>query len=592
MPNTETFTQKTLTAISLSALFLMCSLPFLMPIQGSPVSSFYAEFMAIVLGVLASVFMLQHRTEHSLYIPQFILAPLSLIIILVLQISFGLANYWQQHALVALYLTWAIIIMMVAAQIKQQLGLNKIVPLLATALVIGGLVSFLTTVLAFADITKTNSILAQLIASETSGNLTQPSHLANYTGLALASLFYLWLSQRIKSDTTLLLALPLTFSLAFSGQAMAVVYLLVLSIGGWLLARHITEHNINIRANRLLSLIPAFIGWHIIIPLLPITQATMPHENLLATLQASIHNLQYSQQAWQIFSQHPLLGAGWGQFAWQNFLLTDHYPAIQGYSHDAHNLIFQLLAETGIFGAGIVLLSVILLIAKQCHSPITIERWWLSALLTILAVHSLLAAPFWYAYFLGIAALLIGLADNKPKHYQFRLLPFATLLILLIATLSLFTTQQHYQQVENWYSEGRRGNLNANASEILRDMSITRNKSLFAPYIDLIIVRALPDSKQVLADKLEMNSQLTRQLPSDVEVYKQVTLLAINDQAEAASRQLDLAMRHYPNYIDRYWKIATRGLLVGGHTQLYPLIQQLQDYQDRVYPIEQTNLHS
>lgn len=93
MMNQITSAQKFLTAISLLALFLMCSLPFLIPIHRSPISTFYGEFIAVALGILASVFMLQRGADQPFHFPLFILAPLGLIIIFALQVGFGLANY-------------------------------------------------------------------------------------------------------------------------------------------------------------------------------------------------------------------------------------------------------------------------------------------------------------------------------------------------------------------------------------------------------------------------------------------------------------------------------------------------------------------
>jgi len=58
------------------------------------------------------------------------------------------------------------------------------------------------------------------------------------------------------------------------------------------------------------------------------------------------------RESWQIFGQSPWLGVGFGQFAWHHLqllpALQQHY--IQGLYNNAHNLVFQLAAETGIVG--------------------------------------------------------------------------------------------------------------------------------------------------------------------------------------------------------------------------------------------------
>jgi hypothetical protein len=94
------------------------------------------------------------------------------------------------------------------------------------------------------------------------------------------------------------------------------------------------------------------------------------------------------------FFSAPLLGIGIGNFAIQyNNQMVTH----------SHNLIFQLLVETGVVG-----LTLILLWAFAVLRSIRIKPLVLVTSLGIIGIHSFLEYPLWYSHFLGITAVLIG----------------------------------------------------------------------------------------------------------------------------------------------------------------------------------------
>jgi len=70
----------------------------------------------------------------------------------------------------------------------------------------------------------------------------------------------------------------------------------------------------------------------------------------------------------------------------------------------------------------------------QCsRAQRTVYHWWGYALLGVLAIHSLLEYPLWYAYFLGVAALTLGMLDTTTYRLELRRLgrlSLATILLL------------------------------------------------------------------------------------------------------------------------------------------------------------------
>src|SRR6185503_17545421 len=108
------------------------------------------------------------------------------------------------------------------------------------------------------------------------------------------------------------------------------------------------------------------------------------------------------------------LGAGLGQFAWEHFLnQVNGATAAPGVFNHAHNIVVHLLAETGLAGALIACGAVLAWIAGLRRAKLDAEWWWLLALLAVIGIHSMLEHPLWYAYFLGMASLLLGLGSER-----------------------------------------------------------------------------------------------------------------------------------------------------------------------------------
>ena len=119
-------------------------------------------------------------------------------------------------------------------------------------------------------------------------------------------------------------------------------------------------------------------------------------------------------EALLMFLQFPLLGVGFGQFAWHHFQLLPLLQAsnISGLYNNAHNLVFQLAAEAGIAGLLALFVSVGNLVLRPPPCAPSAAHWWGYAALGVLAIHSLLEYPLWYTYFLAVAAILLGAFDE------------------------------------------------------------------------------------------------------------------------------------------------------------------------------------
>lgn len=525
----------------------MCVLPFLVPHHRNPLTTFYGEWLAVALGLAAAALLLRRASWQPFRFPMVALMPLGLMVVLGIQVATGLAVYWQQHFLVGLYLLWAALMVVLGAELRREFGLQKIVPMLAWAILGGGLACA-----AIVGVQMSGIDLMPYIVPRESGygaNLKQINHLADYIGLGLASLLYLGAVSRLKTGWVLLLALVLLFPLALTGQRMGWIYVVMLSVGFWWVGRNSAR-----QSWRVLWLIPAFMAMQAVIPLLPIDGApAMATQKVVQGLQGPSIRLQFIREAWEIFLAHPWLGAGWGQFGWQDFMLAEKYPDHTGWTSHAHNIVLQFMAETGFVGTLILLAGAGVMLRSLCRTSPTSEHWWFYAVLGILAIHTLLEYPLWYAYFLGLAALMLGF--NDEYHWQLRLDlgPVMAGAMMIFGVISLGNLGTNYYKLENWFRLGITGHVtHADLPRMLDDMTTMRRKSLLTPMIDLVILRTLPDSDIFIADKLNISEVVTSYRPGEIEIYNHALALALNGHATAAAVQLRRAIVRHPDYTNRF----------------------------------------
>jgi len=118
--------------------------------------------------------------------------------------------------------------------------------------------------------------------------------------------------------------------------------------------------------------------------------------------------------ALSLIAQHPWFGVGWGEF---NFAWTlTPFPGRPGAFFDhTHNLPLQLLVELGIPLALLVMGLLLWALwkafaaSRQAHSADVLTQRSALVMVLMMAVHSMLEYPLWYAYFLLPTAFALGI---------------------------------------------------------------------------------------------------------------------------------------------------------------------------------------
>lgn len=566
---------------SLACLALMIFVPFLVTYHMPPIASFYKEWLAALFGVLAALFLVA-RTRAHFQFPVVAFIPLLLMLILGVQVMLLRPDYWQNQFIAALYLGLSMLLMVLAANLRHAFSLPRIVPVLAWAFVAATVVILLLMVVSkFID---PKSELAFWILNGRAGNIGQVNHFSNFVSLGLGSLLYLRLSNRVGNWPTVIISALILIGLAQAGQRMAILYVGLLSVGGWLLARQMaSRQSLPVRPASLLWLAVGFVLAQFVVPLLSfLDPATVPAKRLVATMGEQSSRLMLLEQGWEVFKAHPWLGIGWGEFAWYNFNVTEAYPGLKGLWGNVHNIIMQLLAETGLVGALGFVLCMLYWLREQWLGELTLEKWWLLALLSILGVHSLLEYPLWYTHFLAYASVLLGLSAERNLQGRFKLGPIAFGAIFIFACWSLGNLVTDYQRLEHAINTLRMEGLPEDKIEQnLVEFNQIRKETVFTPYADNFFMRILPNSAPFYADKLAISQLVVENWPGKVETYMHAYLLAVNDQPVAAQAMMRKAIKQFPEYREAFHHFVLQRV-AKGEDLLLPVLIIVQDpYEDQ-----------
>jgi len=536
---------------SLLCMGLMWVLPFLYPIHQLPLTTFTQEWGAAMLGLCAAPLLLLGRYWQQPKIPRIVLLPIGLMLLVVLQFAFGKIGYYSQTLLVALYLMWAALLTMLGQHLREELSLPVVATVLASFLLLGAELNTFVGVLQHFRLSTflDHVVLVHPNGGGIYGNMGQQNHYSNYISLGLISLGLLHTRWQLRGWLTSLLATPMLFVLVLSGSRSTWLYMFCMTALAFLWQRRD-------RTNRPLlyyglSLIAGYILMHFVvqIPWFSMYGNVTDWDRLTSQLGGGSIRRHIWYEAWLIFSHFPLLGVGFGQFGWQHFMLGPTLQNVQitGLYNNAHNLVMQIAAEMGLAGL-LVLFGTVIAWGWQLHrAPRTIYHWWAAGVLAVLAVHSLLEYPLWYAYFLGIAALTLGILDNTSFRLELRNVGRLSVgLIILLGVLSLTQLWQGYFELRQLTTS------QFSNAKFFKQLQDAHRQALLQPLVEVAMSNLMEGRLNNLDEMRELNETVMHYIPIASAVYREVSLLAIAGEQAEAQLQLERAIWAYPNSYPKY----------------------------------------
>ncbi len=394
-------------------------------------------------------------------------------------------------------------------------------------------------------------MIARKSSNAVFGNLGQPNHFADYVTLALGSLTFLFARGSLSRTAAAACGMPMLLVLALSGSRSIWLYLVVLlGLAFWFYRKRQDPSGRRLmRCTVLLTAGFVLAQALVMLPLFAPDQgmALTAAQRLFESSPGPSARLQLWREAWSMFTQFPLLGAGWGQFSWHHF----EYQALEsgavslGMFNHAHNILLHLLAETGITGASLIAGGALWWLWELRRATLTLEHWWMLALLAVIGIHSMLELPLWFAYFLGIVALVLGLGAGRVVTLGLRRIGhIAALLVMVAGAFNALSLAYGYRDFERMFIKKETDALSD--QQLVALLSRAQTDPILEPYVELAASFAIKVSRENLREKLDLNSRVMRFAPIEDVVYRQALLLALNGEPGAAQRQFTRAARVYP----------------------------------------------
>jgi O-antigen ligase len=533
---------------------LAWTLPFLQPFHHFPLTGFYSEWLAFGLGLAGAAALLHRPTWPEPEMPAVALAPIGLAIVVGVQAALGRAVYDELALTAALYLSWAALLVVLGRMLRNALGLERLVVALAWWSLAGGLLSALAGLLQhFQPFTAPVWLVSLKSRPEVYGNLGQANHFATYLAIALAALLYLY-GRGLRTGAFVACAALLLPPLALSGSRSAWLYLIILALLATVARGSGAGHDARRLRIAAWCLLPAFLAghWLVSLPLAASSPSVVPTatsgERLFQVATGFELRLQLWETAWRMFLDAPVLGAGLGRFAWSHFVRAAGDPSMDpGLYMHAHNLVLHLMAETGAVGALVVLGPLLAWLAALRPAMLDLQWCWLLGVLAILAVHSLLEFPLWYAYFLGIPALLLGAGSGQPLRLRAAGAARAIVGIGIIAgSVNLIAVMGPYREFERLVFMPGRGAQPRDDAGFARAIARVHREPLLVPYVEHVLAIGVETSKDSLPEKLALVDRAAHYAPAPYVAYRYAPLLALAGEPEAARVQLERAIRVYP----------------------------------------------
>lgn len=564
---------------SLIMVGLMFVLPFLQPYHYFPISSFYSEWAAFALGLAAATLLIMKRHSTNLPVPVVGIAPLGLVVLFAVQVALDRVPYPEQAMTAAYYLVWATILLMLGATLRREFEFRDFAVVLSWSLVIGGVFSALAGMLQHYSVREPfEQLIAPKISGGVYGNLGQTNSFANYSALALSALAYLFALRKVSCVFSGAAAVLMVYTLALSGSRTSWLYLILivaLSAMGHVAGRDVPGKRL---LGFALGLFAGFLAahWVATLPVLQPTEAvdavtsggrlfdalsSITTEGRQVTNPDIAERVQYLQEAWWMFLGSPLLGVGFGHYAWHHFefMAQTGMVAASRLVNHSHNIVFQLLAETGMTGVLIVLGPVLAWIVGLRRLRWSLELWWLLALLGVIGIHSLLEFPLWYSFFLGIAA--IGLGFGASHSFTIRLPwagPIVVSVVLAFSWVHAVTTLHSYRTFERFAFSMSTERVVRGGEGLAETLTPLHREPVIKPYVELAMSFWLTISEEHLREKLDLNSRAMRFAPMGSVLCRQAFLLAMNGRREEALQLLERAIRVFPEELGDVIMVLTR----------------------------------
>lgn len=475
---------------SLAALLVVAfGAPFLVAKHMAPMPTFYGEWVAGLLGTVVIAVLAQQRARggSGCLSPWVALAPLWLILATIVQAAMGMPDVTGSRLGAQVVLTLGVAMTFAAWRASHSMTTEErgeMLDGLAEAFVLAGLFGVLAQwVQVFRLESHTLNLVSEYVFDDVRrpwGNLNQANHQATVEGLALVGSVWLSSRGRLRFAAWLVAAMLLESGIVLSASRTGVAHVGIAATYALLMActaRGATRSSAILgRPAGSASAAVVMIG--LLLVLHPAIQAASK-EFGWRLFDAMLHARQADQfsdrrslwmHAWAMFRANPWLGVGFGEYGWAQFEQMAVVGVVAPMSFNAHNVVLDMLAKTGLVGTtgvAVILIGWLWRISRDWlwrgngasrAQAILVLSW-----LAMFGIHSMVEFPLDYVYFLLPFCFLLGWLEtggvgHKPPPGWMGVGVLTLFLVVSLATL--FTLWRDFRLTEvREYSEVRSEDL-------------------------------------------------------------------------------------------------------------------------------------
>lgn len=528
---------------------MMLSLPFLQPVHSLPLPSFYSEWLAVLLGLLASVLSLPTVFSgklNTLRLPLILSLPLALLTVVLLQAVGGQFAYLSSAVMVMAILLWVGCVMFAASVMVQLSSAASLLCYLAKWLMFAAVLNALFGVLQSLGAAPylPGLVIESQPGSGVWGNLAQQNHFASYLACGLAATLYLHQQRQLPRYSVGLIVGVLLLGLLLSGSRSVIFYLL--ACGFWLGKGWLSW-------SRFAQVHWRSAGWGLAAVLLVLSLLMFGSDWGSAQLQRYAYWSETIgaraflwKHAVQMWLQAPWMGVGWDNFAYQLVEQIGEAKQVNRWGVDqyAHNFLLQLAAVAGLLGVLAVLVPVGGLLRRLWRAGVLAHQCFPLAVLSILLIHSSLEQPLYYCYFLGLAACMLVCVESAFWTLSLAFTKWFAALFLLCAVIASVQTVVDYRILDQHFVGER---------ELTEEQVwVLHERSLFPAIVETIFPQLFVPHSASAQEKLVLNTRLLHHAPLADTEFRQAALLAEAGQMDAATRRLTIAAYAYPAQLEMY----------------------------------------
>ncbi|WP_374498247.1 PglL family O-oligosaccharyltransferase [Vogesella indigofera] len=542
----------------MAILFLLVTIPFFNWVRFEPAGDYVSSVCAVLLAV--AVLLLSPARSRDV-------APSGALLLLallpLLTIASALASPYPGQGLAA---SMGLTLCLALAHTVSRYPLTLVLMTLAWGLLLGGLMQALVGLL---QLTQWVLVLqwpwvfydkgnpASLI-----GQVAQRNHFANYLTLSLFASCYLFAVNKLRGWLLLPLVLVFGLLISWSGSRLGIGYAGAAMVLAWLFY---WRSGRQADTGRLAAALALATCWLVCCQLfnrelvellswlgLPLNHVGSGVDRMMVGGFGARRWVEW-QKAWQVFLDHPLFGVGLGGYAAESVRLevamgfAGQWSESWLFTH-SHNLILQLLAETGLLGTAVVVIGLCWAFLPFFRKEQANVHSMLVVLLAmVLLLHSMVEYPLWYMTFLSLFAVLLGLSPARRfvlaiRPSMRRVLTWGFCALLLWQSVAGLLA---YGKLARWLVPGPNAQVNVMRAEEV--WHIARNP-LWTYEADMVLANYLIVDKRQLQEKRGLFERLTAYRPHAGMLINVAILRALDGDSAAAEQALRFAIAAYPAY--------------------------------------------